>query len=152
MSLTDKEKELVATSFMKVAPIADKAAELFYGRLFEIAPDTKELFKNTDMQEQGRKLMQTIATAVSSLYRLEAVVPELQALGKRHIAYGVKKEQFDTVGAALLWALEQGLGGDFTPEVKEAWTKTYGVLASVATQAYAPEETATPSTPSTTTE
>ena len=137
MSLTDREKELVTTSFMKIAPIADKAAELFYGRLFEIAPETKPLFKDADMSEQGRKLMQTIATAVSSLYRLEAVVPEIEALGKRHIAYGVTKEHYDTVGAALLWTLEQGLGSDFTPELKDAWAKVYGTLASVATKAYA---------------
>jgi len=136
MSLTDKEKELVTTSFTKIAPIADKAAELFYGRLFEIAPETKPLFKNADMSEQGRKLMQTIATAVSALYRLEAIVPDIQALGKRHMAYGVTKEQYGTVGEALLWTLEQGLGSDFTPELKDAWTKVYGTLASVATEAY----------------
>lgn len=136
MSLSDAEKLLVTESFAKVAPISEKAAELFYNRLWEIDPETKSLFKSTDMREQGRKLMQTLATAVGALHNLEAIVPVVQQLGKRHIAYGVKKEQYDTVGAALLWTLEQGLGADFTPEVKEAWTKVYGLLASVATSAY----------------
>ena len=136
MSLSDAEKQLVTESFTKVAPIADKAAELFYGRLFEIAPDTKPLFENTDMSEQGRKLMQTIATAVGALYTLDAIVPTIEALGKRHIAYGVTAEQYDTVGEALLWTLEKGLEDDFTPEVKAAWTKVYTLLADIAKTAY----------------
>jgi nitric oxide dioxygenase len=140
MSLTDEDKQLVTTSFIKVSPIAEKAAELFYGRLFEIAPDSKELLKETDMKEQGRKLMQTIATAVCALYRLEQVVPEIKNLGRRHIAYGVKKEQYAIVGEALLWTLEKGLGDDFTPEVKAAWTKVYTVLADTATTAYDDKE------------
>lgn len=136
MTLSDTEKQLVADSFTKLAPIADIAAELFYGRLFEIDPDTKPLFESTDMSEQGRKLMQTIATAVGALYTLDALVPTLEALGKRHIAYGVTAQQYDTVGEALLWTLEKGLGDDFTPEVKDAWTKVYTLLADIAKRAY----------------
>jgi hemoglobin-like flavoprotein len=136
MSLSDAEKLLVTESFAKVAPISEKAAELFYNRLWEIDPSTKDLFKKTNMREQGRKLMQTLATAVGALHNLEAIIPVVEQLGRRHIAYGVKKEQYDTVGTALIWTLEQGLGADFTPEVKEAWTKVYTLLASVATTAY----------------
>jgi hemoglobin-like flavoprotein len=136
MSLSDAEKLLVVESFAKVAPIAEKAAELFYNRLWEIDPSTKGLFKKTNMREQGRKLMQTLATAVGALHNLEGIIPVVQQLGKRHIAYGVKKEQYDSVGTALIWTLEQGLGADFTPETKEAWVKVYGILASVATSAY----------------
>jgi hemoglobin-like flavoprotein len=136
MSLSDSEKSLVIESFAKVAPIAEKAAELFYNRLWEIDPSTKGLFKKTNMREQGRKLMQTLATAVGALHNLEGIIPVVQQLGKRHIAYGVKKEQYDSVGTALIWTLEQGLGAEFTPETKEAWVKVYGILASVATSAY----------------
>jgi len=136
MSITDEEKMLVTQSFAKVAPIAEKAAELFYGRLFEIAPDTKSLFTETDMKEQGRKLMQTLATAVGALYQLDSIVVDIKQMGRRHIAYGVKKEQYATVGEALLWTLEQGLGDEFTPEVKTAWTKVYTILADTAITAY----------------
>ena len=136
MSLTDTEKQLITESFAKVAPISETAAELFYNRLWELDPDTKTLFKTTDMKEQGRKLMQTLATAVGALHNLDAIVPVVEQLGKRHIAYGVKETHYATVGAALLWTLDQGLGQDFTPEVKEAWTKVYGILAGVATRAY----------------
>ena len=142
MALTDEQKMMVTDSFAKVAPIADKAAELFYGRLFEIDPGTKPLFKKTDMKEQGRKLMQTLATAVGALYSLEQLVPVVEDLGKRHISYGVTKKQYDSVGQALIWTLEQGLGDDFTPEVRGAWVEVYGILASVATSAYDDEEEA----------
>jgi len=131
MSLTDKEKQLITESFSKVAPISDQAAELFYNRLFEIAPETKPLFAKTDMREQGRKLMQTLGTAVGALYGLEAIVPVLESLGKRHTAYGVTQDHFKPVGEALIWTLEQGLGEAFTEETREAWIKVYTLLADV---------------------
>jgi len=127
-TMTPKQKTLVQVSFTKVVPIADVAAELFYAKLFKLDPDIGPLFKG-DMKEQGRKLMRMIATAVNGLDRLDELVPAVQDLGKRHVAYGVRPEHYDTVGAALLWTLEQGLGTEFTPEVKAAWTVVYGVLA-----------------------
>jgi hemoglobin-like flavoprotein len=126
--MTPKQVKLVRESFAKVAPIAPQAAELFYGRLFEIAPDLKPLFKG-DIKEQGRKLMAMIGTAVAHLDKLGDIVPAVQALGKRHAGYGVREEHYGTVAQALLWTLGQGLGRDFTDEVKEAWTAAYTILA-----------------------
>jgi hemoglobin-like flavoprotein len=119
---------LVQSSWEKVKPISETAAALFYGRLFELDPSLKPLFK-APIEEQGRKLMGMITIAVNGLDRLEALVPAVQELGARHVGYGVKDHHYDTVGAALLWTLEQGLGPDFTPEVREAWSQTYSVLA-----------------------
>lgn len=133
MSLTAEDKALVQSSFAVVASIAEQAAELFYGRLFEIAPEVQPLFNNADMAEQGRKLMKMIATAVGALNDLDKVVPAVQEMGKRHVSYGVEKEHYAIVGEALLWTLEQGLGEAFTPETKTAWTNVYTVLADVAT-------------------
>lgn len=127
--MTPREKSVVRETFAQVAPSADTAAALFYGRLFELDPTLKELFK-VDMREQGRKLMQMIGLAVSKLDALDELVPAVQALGRRHAGYGVKDIDYDTVGAALLWTLQQGLGPAFTPEVKSAWTTVYGLLAS----------------------
>jgi hypothetical protein len=125
---------LVRDSFAKVAPIADTAASLFYGRLFELDPALKSLFKG-DMTAQGKLLMQMIATAVGALDRLDTIVPAVESLGKRHAGYGVAASHYDTVGAALLWTLGQGLGPAFTPEVEAAWTETYGLLAGVMKKA-----------------
>lgn len=134
--LTERKKRLVQSSFTKVAPIADKAAEIFYAKLFQMDPEVKPLFKG-NMKEQGAKLMSMIATAVNGLDNLEAIVPAVQNLGKGHVAYGVKASHYDTVGGALLYTLETGLGNDFTPEVKDAWTEVYTVLATTMKDAAA---------------
>ncbi|HMN29128.1 MAG TPA: globin family protein [Caldilineaceae bacterium] len=131
-----EQKELVRNTFAQILPIAEQAAALFYNRLFALAPEVKPLFKH-NMEEQGRKLMQMIAIAVAHLDRLEELIPAVQALGKRHGAYGVNSAHYATVGAALLWTLEQRLGDAFTPEVKEAWTTVYTVLADTMQDAAA---------------
>jgi hemoglobin-like flavoprotein len=128
--MTDKQKALVQESFEKVRPIAETAANLFYNRLFTLDPSLRGLFRG-DMNEQGRKLMQMIAAAVTGLDHLEALVPAVEELGRRHVRYGVRDAHYETVGSALLWTLERGLGADFTPEVKEAWAVVYGLLTDV---------------------
>lgn len=119
---------LVQGSWAKVVPIKDTAAELFYGRLFELDPSLRTLFKG-DIKEQGRKLMTMINVAVGSLDKLDTIVPAVKDLGRRHSGYGVKAADYGTVATALLWTLEKGLGDAFTPAVKEAWTQTYVLLA-----------------------
>ena len=128
--MNNDQKLLVQKTFEMVAPIAEVAAGLFYGRLFEVDPSLKPLFRG-DIKDQGKKLMATLKIAVQSLDRLDQLVPVVQALGRRHLAYGVRDEHYDTVGGALLWTLEKGLGDAFTPEVKEAWATVYGILAKV---------------------
>lgn len=134
MSLTPQQIVLVETTFEAVAKIKEQAADLFYKRLFELDPALRPLFRG-DMKEQGRKLMATLGVAVSSLRNLEKIIPTVQALGANHATYGVKESDYQTVAAALLWALEQGLGPAFTPAVKEAWTATYMILAGVMIEA-----------------
>jgi hemoglobin-like flavoprotein len=120
---------LIQSSWAKVIPIQVQAAELFYGRLFELDPSLKALFR-IDLVEQGDKLTSMITVVVNGLSRLETLVPAVQALGKRHLTYGVKDAHYETVGDALLWTLERGLGDGFTPDVKTAWASAYGLLAS----------------------
>lgn len=127
--MTLEQINLVRTSWEKVLPISETAASLFYGKLFELDPELKKMF-TADMTEQGRKLMTMINTAVNSLGNLATIVPAVQELGKRHADYGVKDKDYDSVGEALIWTLEQGLGEDFTEEVKSAWIETYTLLAT----------------------
>ena len=128
--MTPEKKLLVQNSFAQVLPIADTAAELFYGRLFELDPSLRMLFKG-DMKEQGRALMGMIRTAVANLDRLDQIVPAVESLGSRHDRYGVRDSHYDTVGTALIWTLEKGLGDAFTPQTREAWVEVYTLLASV---------------------
>lgn len=127
--MTPQQIELVKKTWVMVVPIADKAAELFYGRLFELEPSYRQMFKN-DMTEQGKKLMKTINIAVEALDDVEPLVPTLKQMGADHAGYGVVDRDYNVVGAALLWTLEQGLGEAFSDEVRNAWAAVYDVLAS----------------------
>jgi hemoglobin-like flavoprotein len=126
--MTPDQVKAIQESFKKVAPISDEAAALFYGRLFEIAPAVKPLFRG-DMKEQGKKLMATLAVVVNGLSNLESVLPAASALAKRHVDYGVKAADYPPVGGALLWTLEQGLGKEWTPDLTAAWSAAYTVLS-----------------------
>lgn len=129
--MTETQKSLVQDSWELVVPISETAAELFYARLFELDPELKPMFANADMKEQGKKLMLMITTAVRGLGDLGQLLGAIQAMGKRHVGYGVKAEHYDTVGGALLDTLEKGLGEHWTPDHKEAWALTYNTLATV---------------------
>jgi hemoglobin-like flavoprotein len=126
---TARDLTLVRDSFDKVVPMAGLAADLFYDRLFYLAPGLRRMFP-TDMRDQKRKLMVMIATAVQGLHDLGTLVPQVKALGARHAGYGVEPAHYEVVGEALLWTLERGLGNAFTAEVKQAWTRVYMLLAA----------------------
>src|SRR3954466_12356033 len=119
--MTPQQVTLVQQTFGQVAPIADKAAEIFYDRLFEVAPTVRPLFQG-DMAEQRRKLIAMLAVVVRGLSDLPSILPAASALAKRHVDYGARPEHYPVVGAALLWTLERGLGPQWTSEAASAWT------------------------------
>lgn len=123
-------KTLVQESWESVEPISEVAASLFYEELFRRDPSLQKLFRG-DMRAQGKKLMSMIGAAVKGLDDLGTLVPAVEALGRRHVGYGVRDEHYDTVGGALLATLEKGLGPAFTRDVRAAWTETYVTLASL---------------------
>ena len=126
---TETDIKLVRRTFDLVVPVAGVAADLFYDRLFYLAPSLRRLFPE-DMRDQKRQLMVMIATAVQSLDDLDGLIPQVKALGARHARYGVTAAHYRTVGAALIWTLERGLGNVFTPDVERAWTRVYHLLAA----------------------
>ena len=134
--MTPEEIKLVKDSWLKVLPITETAAELFYGKLFELDPSLKPMFKG-DMKEQGRKLMAILNTAVNALEKLDTIVPAVQEMGRRHVDYGVKDEHYDTVGEALIWTLSAGLKDDFTEDTKAAWIGVYTLVATTMKEAAA---------------
>jgi hemoglobin-like flavoprotein len=132
--MTPNQIKLVQASFTQLVPIAATAADLFYGRLFEIAPHVRPMFPE-DLTEQKKELMAMLGTVVAGLRHLDTLVPAVSALGRRHAGYGVKAQHYVSVGSALLWALEKSLGTAFTPEVKDAWTSAYILLWTTMTDA-----------------
>jgi nitric oxide dioxygenase len=136
--MTPQQISVIQANWASVVPMQDTAAGLFYQRLFVLDPEVRPLFRG-DLAAQGKKLMQALGFIVNSLTRLDELVPVAQDMARRHVGYGVKAEHYDSVGAALLWTLEQGLGPAFTDEAKAAWTAAYGTLAGVMKDAaYAP--------------
>jgi nitric oxide dioxygenase len=126
--MTPDKIALVKSSFAEVAKISEAAASLFYGRLFDVAPSVRTLFRG-EMAAQGRKLMAAIAMVVGSLDRMDQILPQLEHLARRHVAYGAEEAHYAVVGDTLLWTLEQGLGEAFTPAVRQAWAEAYAALS-----------------------
>lgn len=122
--MNKQQIELLQRTFAKVEPVAQEAGELFYGRLFEMAPSLRPLFTG-DMTMQAKMLMTAIGLAVQGLDHPEAVTPQLALIGQRHVNYRAMPADFDKFGAALQWALAQTLGDDFTQPVKEAWGEAF---------------------------
>ena len=142
--MTTKQIELVKTTSTIVGTIDPvTVGGLFYGRLFEIAPELKPLFK-TSIQEQSRKLLSMIGYVINNLDKLDDIIDEVGKLSQRHLIYGVKPEDYGDVGEALLWTLEKGLGENWNDEVKEAWTTCYTILseAMIDASGYAKHEVA----------
>lgn len=129
--MTPQQISLVEESFRTVLPIRTAAAEIFYRRLFALDPGLKPLFERSDMADQGKKLMASLAFVVGGLRSAETIVPAVEALARRHVGYGVQTRHYRTVGAALIGTLDEGLGEAFTPEVREAWLAAYGLLSGV---------------------
>lgn len=135
-NITAEQCRLVQESFAKLEPKANDLAPTFYAKLFEIAPDVKPLFKG-DIEEQGKKLAAALTTVIAGIEKPEKILPALKVLGQRHSEYGVKTDHYDAVGTALLDTLSDMLGGEFTPEVENAWVAAFTLVASVMIEAAA---------------
>lgn len=128
--MNDRQIELVQATFEQVKPISEIAADLFYGRLFELDHTLRPYFSD-DLTKQKKKLMTALAFVVAGLNRPDFILPILRELGQRHVDYGVQPHYYHTVGAALLWTLRQGLGEAYTDEVEIAWAAAYSLLSEV---------------------
>jgi nitric oxide dioxygenase len=138
--MTPRQIELVQSSFNLVTPVLESATIMFYDRLFELDPSLRRMFHGP-LDGQARKLAHVLTVVVKGLSRPQQILPAVEELGRRHLTYGVRPEHYATVGAALLWTLQNGLGDAFTPEVREAWTSAYLFLSSTMQQAASNAET-----------
>jgi hemoglobin-like flavoprotein len=136
VKVSPQQVDIVQRTWRLVQPIGDTAAELFYGKLFSLAPDVRPLFKN-DLRDQGRNFTAMMSVAVHWLARPEKILLAMQQLGRRHAAYGVKPSHYEIVATALLWMLEKCLGEAFTEEARTAWRAAYDMLAKAMHQAAA---------------
>lgn len=132
--MTARQIQLVKESWSYVIVKSNEAGQLFYSRLFEVAPAVRPMFKG-DVKEQSRKLMSMVTLVVSKLDKLDQVINEVKALGARHNKYGTKGEHYAVVGQCLIWTLSQGLGDRWNKETEEAWLQAYATLSGAMIQA-----------------
>lgn len=125
---TPRQVDRVQATWASLQPSGQEVVRLFYARLFECHPGLRSLFP-TDMRQHEAALLNTLDSTVASLACISQLAPALDALGRRHVAYGARPEHFAGVGTALLWTLDRSLGAAFTAEARDAWTVTYGVLS-----------------------
>ena len=125
---------LINRSFEQLASSAEEVAASFYHRLFELDPTLRPLFQH-DIVLQGRKFMTMLAVVVRGLDALDRLLTDVENLGRRHVAYGVSDTHYETVEAALLWAIQDRLGDEWTPAVGEAWGAAYRLLADTMQRA-----------------
>lgn len=126
--MTPEKINLIKSSWSYVITHSEQAGELFYQKLFETAPQLRPMFKG-DVKEQSQKLISMVTVVITKLDKLEQILPEVAALAKRHVKYGVNKNHFPVVGGALIWTLEQGLAERWTPQLKAAWVEVYEILS-----------------------
>ena len=120
--MTREEKQLVRNSFEALQDVAQPMVMLFYGRLFELDPSLRSMFK-APMKEQAAKLVATLQVAVDGLDHLDALKPKLRELGKQHRDLGVEERHYMLVEQALLWAITRALEGGCSASTREAWQK-----------------------------
>jgi hemoglobin-like flavoprotein len=141
--MDEAQKELVRATFARIAPIADQAGAMLYEKMFALDPDLRRLFK-IDIETQGAKLMAVFATAIANLHRLDEILPKVRELGRRHVAFGVKDNDYDTGGVALVQTLEGALGDAFTPAARSAWMACYEAVVGEMKAGAAAERVASP--------
>ena len=130
-AMTPEQHTLVRASWRRFEPRLRASGLRFYEQLFALDPTVAHLFAHVDIDHQERKLMIMLTEIVRVLDQPVALVPELASLGHRHVGYGVKDDDYGSIGSALLWLLEQVLGEEFTPELREAWSEAYLLVSSI---------------------
>lgn len=145
--MTDRQIQLVKESWSYVIVNSEAAGQLFYSRLFEVAPWVKHMFKS-DPKDQARKLMSMVTVVVTKLHKLDSILEEIKGLSKRHDKYGAKREHYAIVGQSLIWTLAKGLGDRWNKETEEAWVAAFTILsnAMISNQTF-DEKAVRPSTP-----
>jgi hemoglobin-like flavoprotein len=126
--LTERDIAIVQRDWEKIERIADEAGTLLYDKLFALSPDVRRLFP-ADLAEQKTKLVRMLGTAIYGLSEPDLLMPIVEHLGRKHVRFGVRNEDYETLAVALMWTLKQGLGTQFGPENEAAWTKVYAVLS-----------------------
>jgi len=122
---------LILVSWHQISTRRELMAVMFYGRLFELEPGLRELFRDTDFHQQRAKFIAMLDLLVRCADQPDDLIREAAQLGRRHAMLNLSSRNYEVVGEALLWTLDRSLGLDFTPATRAAWTELYALVASV---------------------
>lgn len=125
--MTPEQIMLVQVSWEQIAPLAPKLGDVFYTKLFELAPESRELF-SSDLHMQGETLISMLGVAVNMLDKLNIIDPIVQDLGRRHFRYRVRPEFVQPFRQSLMYTLGWALGEGFTEQMHDAWEAMFDVL------------------------
>lgn len=126
--MTPEQITLVQTSYQRLGPRLPDMAARFYTELFRRDPALRSLF-TIDLAEQQVRFARKLTELVEAIPRLDELLAHTRALGARHVGYGVRAVDYQTVGAALVDALAAVLGDGFDPETRQAWVLAYNLMA-----------------------
>lgn len=115
-----EQMQLIRDSLAAIRSTSSPLALLFYGRMFELDPSLRALFK-IDLVAQSKKLTDTLSAVADSLDRFDEMRPRLRDLGRKHLEYGVRPGHYLILSEAMLWALRQALQQDFSDQTRAAW-------------------------------
>ena len=134
------ELDTLETSFDLIAPRGEALVDVFYARLFAVAPAVEPMFAGTDLRRQKSMLLATLVLLRKSLRNLDAIVPALRGLGARHVAYGARPEHYPVVGEVLIASMAHVAGRAWQPEYERAWAAAFDVVAGVMLEGAAAAE------------
>ena len=105
-------------------------AQIFYRRLFDLAPHLADLFAATEMESQQRKFVAMMDEIVRLVHDPDAFEEALRASGARHRGYGVVSGHYRTVGEAFLQSLDRVTpAGGLSADERAAWAEAYTHMA-----------------------
>jgi hemoglobin-like flavoprotein len=126
--MTPEQITLVQSSFERLGPDLPAVTARFYQEVFQRDPSLRPLFPS-DMAELRVKFAQKLTEIVQAMPRLGELLAHTRALGARHVGYGVRATDYQTVGDSLIAAIAGVIGEDFDAATREAWELAFNIVA-----------------------
>ena len=135
--LTPHQIELVKATVPVLQAHGVDLTKHFYARMLSKNPELRNVF-NQAHQARGAQ-QQALAAAVlayaQNIEHPENLLGAVKQIAQRHCSLGIRAEQYQIVGHHLIESIKEVLGAAATPELIDAWTAAYGMLADILIKA-----------------
>ncbi|MFE4194541.1 globin domain-containing protein [Paenarthrobacter sp. NPDC056912] len=132
--LSEKSRPVIESTLPLVGSRIGEITVDFYNRLFAAHPELLDgLFSRANQRsgDQQRALAGSIAAFATHLVNNPGTLPEkvLARIAHKHASLGITEEQYGVVYEHLFAAIAADLAEIITPEIAEAWTEVYWLMA-----------------------